>query len=624
MAKWTLKKVFAENKTNFALAGILLLATFLRFHRLGFQSLWLDELHTLIEANPNTGWGNLLFFLKCCDPHPILFFATEYLFLDIFGYNETVARVVPALAGVLSVGAIFLLGKELNNTRSGLYAALFTAINMFHINYSQEARPYIFTFLFCTLSVLYLIRLIREPSLKHALLYALMVLLMIYSHYFGLFALAAQGIIGIVFLIIEKENKLKLFRYFIWSAAVVIVVYLPWLPFLKGVSDIRSFWIQRPSSGFAVDYFYEYFGSENLLRPVLVLLLFSFILAVWRQPATTSQQVKNNSFLMAFVVCTIWIVVTFFIPYLRSLLVIPMLHPRYTFVVLPAFILVLSIGLENIPNKVVQYLVLLVFVILSLTDLFYVKRYYRTVTKTQFRELSEHIFADTTNNFPFIVEEATAWHHQYYKQKSGNTVPLLIGKKEALVDSILTQSSPRFELEGFWIIGVHGEKQPAPELLSALDSMYVQTEQIDLHDAWARLFVAKKGENKNLVLYNYAVFGENNVFDYGGIKVAPIWEKDIVSTPLPIKKGEHSISFLAKGDPLNKIYPQVTVFFNDKKAGSFVAGEIFEQSTAFPFSVATDTPLVIKLRMENDAVNRLSNEDRNAFIQHVMIETTKK
>ena len=39
-------------KENGVLLIIIFLATFLRFYHLDFQSIWLDEIHTMIESDP--------------------------------------------------------------------------------------------------------------------------------------------------------------------------------------------------------------------------------------------------------------------------------------------------------------------------------------------------------------------------------------------------------------------------------------------------------------------------------------------------------------------------------------------------------------------------------------------
>src|SRR5688572_24771984 len=145
---------------------ILLIGALFRFSGLDNQSLWLDELHTMNEADPNISWAALFNQLKCCDPHPPLHFIITRLSFSLFGHTEMVARMVTAVAGTLSILVMYGLGKELKNKNLGLLAALLTSFNYYNVFYSQEARVYIFAFLFAALSFLFFIKLIKKPVLK--------------------------------------------------------------------------------------------------------------------------------------------------------------------------------------------------------------------------------------------------------------------------------------------------------------------------------------------------------------------------------------------------------------------------------------------------------------------------
>ena len=46
-------------KLNFILIAILILAAIFRFYNIGFQGAWLDELHTLKEADPSLTFKEL-------------------------------------------------------------------------------------------------------------------------------------------------------------------------------------------------------------------------------------------------------------------------------------------------------------------------------------------------------------------------------------------------------------------------------------------------------------------------------------------------------------------------------------------------------------------------------------
>jgi uncharacterized membrane protein len=68
------------------------------------------------------------------------------------------------LIGVLGLVAMYALGREVGGRKAGLAACFFTAINWFHILYSQEVRFYGLLFLFTVLSYLFFIRAYRQGT----------------------------------------------------------------------------------------------------------------------------------------------------------------------------------------------------------------------------------------------------------------------------------------------------------------------------------------------------------------------------------------------------------------------------------------------------------------------------
>ena len=123
---------------DFLIPTILLtvIASWLRFHNLGGDSFWLDEIFTINTARLGFigGLNNL--------HHPPFGYWLTTGFLTSFGELEFVARLSSAIAGILAVPMLAVLGKVSGQHRVGLWAAFLLAIAPFHIRYSQEARQY--------------------------------------------------------------------------------------------------------------------------------------------------------------------------------------------------------------------------------------------------------------------------------------------------------------------------------------------------------------------------------------------------------------------------------------------------------------------------------------------------
>ena len=104
-------------KSNYILLAIIFIATIARFYHIDFQSVWLDEIHTLNEANPTKSFSEVYEALLVSEPHPPLFFFITHIAFKLFGYTTFVARIVSAIIGIVGVFSIFLLGKEIFNKK---------------------------------------------------------------------------------------------------------------------------------------------------------------------------------------------------------------------------------------------------------------------------------------------------------------------------------------------------------------------------------------------------------------------------------------------------------------------------------------------------------------------------
>lgn len=609
-----MKKQLSLTKTNLVLLGILLAAFALRFYHLGFQSFWLDELQAVRETALSGNWKELSWFLRYADFNPPLFFILEKITFHFFGIHEFTARAVSAIAGIINVWAVYLLGKELYSKRLGCIAALFVCINPFFIYYAQEARPYALAALMATFSFLFLIRFIKTPDRKHSLYYAVFTLLMLYTHYFGLFVLVAQFIIVII-CGINAPGRKKFFTNFVISGLIILLGFLPLLSLLHTISGVRSIWINPPSEHFAADFFFRFFGNSDLLKPFLYLFLLSLFVHLFILSPKEKGNIRNRPLTFSFLICSVWIFTVFLIPYLRSVIVVPMLVPRYTIVLLPAFIILLALGVELISSKTIQYALLSFFVIASIVHIFPVTKYYSAISKTQFRQLAETIAKNKTGVYP-VVAGKTAWHQQYYLHQFGFRGKVIAGEREQVMDSLLRENKQRSDIAGFWITGAHNDKQLLPpEVYARLDSAFYLVQQYDFFDARAQLYFSRSGK-EDANNKKFRQFKMQPVIRLNKEQVAVVWDTAAVSDTVLLQKGKYKMMLFARGTSVDGIYPHITLSVGNKAVGSCYLSSNYEQKT-FTFTIEQNINTVCTISMDNDAVDKSKREDRNVLIKSV-------
>ncbi len=592
----------------------------MRLWKIDFQSLWLDELHTMNESDPDITWEKMLFYLKCCDPHPPLHFFLSKVSFTLFGHTALTARLISAIAGTVSVWGMYLLGKEILNSKLGLIAAVLTTVNYYNLFYSQEARNYILAFLFAAFSFLFLIRLLKKMTIKNSILYALFSLLLLYSHYYSLFVLASQIVLILFFFFYtEKAEKKTYIKRFLLSGSLIGVGYAPWLPYLQETSNISSFWLGPVGDNFISEFFFTYFGNPALLKQLLVILLLGYLFSVFYvEKPHTLNPAKSNPLLFSFIILSTWIIITYLIPYLRSILVIPMLFPRYTIVVLPAFLIAIAYGICLINFKIVRTIILSLFIIFSLINIVIVRKYYSDVSKTQFREMTKFVVENNKENYP-IIDELVSWQHQYYFKAFKFKPTILEGSKLNVVDSILAGKNPKYVLNGFWIVGAHGEQPLTSDQRKELDSAYAMTMEQKFHDAWAQLYISKKIDS-NSRLINYTDFEENASTLFPDDRSIALWGGFIKTKPIWLTGGKYKVTVSSRGSVAKGEYARLVIWANDKKVLEFTTTGGF-QTQKFDLDLANDEDVTFKVELTNDYSG--ADGDRNAFISSFVITKQK-
>lgn len=476
-----------KHKYEVGLAAIIVLATVLRFYRLNYQSLWYDELYTMNEADPSLSWKTFFdFYLK--DEHPPMFFAMERIMFTLFGYEDNVARILPAIAGVLNIYAIYLLGKEFLSKKLGLLAALLLTVNSYAIYFSQEARAYTFFSLFATLSLLFFLRVLKQRKTSDIVKHGVSTALMLYSHYFSLFAVFAQLVLVIIFWLNEQEHKRALFLAFFKSMLLALVLYVPCFPFLYATSKIEKYWTEPQPVTFVLNYYADFFGAYYLLYPLLLFLPVLYLYFVYRS-WQENKSIRKNPVVLSAIVLMTTIILSFGIPYLRSVLVTPMFQNRYFFFTIPLFILIHAMAIVLIKNRVLSYSLFLLFALIQLYNVIIVQEYYSKVRKEDMRSLTTYI-ADNGKQYS-IINEKSAWNQQYYLKKKGYTGNYVLGKMEVTLDSIVKGINKRPLTDTVWLEGGYTDHRAPEEVMKEFGTKYTKVSEQHFHDAWAELWVKK-------------------------------------------------------------------------------------------------------------------------------------
>lgn len=206
-------------KNNKILISILLVSIVVRLISLD-QSLWLDEAINVVYARSN----DFLWFVTkypIGDFHPSGWFATLWIWGNIFGWSEIAVRMPSVIFGVLTILFTYLIGKELFSKKIGLLGALMLCFAPLHIYYSQEARMYSLS-AFAVIFSFYSLTLFVNKKKLGWLYFLISTVLVLYSDYVAYFIFSVQ----LIYVIIYYKNFLK---NYLFVFAVALIFYIPWL-----------------------------------------------------------------------------------------------------------------------------------------------------------------------------------------------------------------------------------------------------------------------------------------------------------------------------------------------------------------------------------------------------------
>jgi mannosyltransferase len=148
-----------RRSTLLILAAITIVGGLLRVYQIDSQGLWLDEAFSIWIARQPL--ADMFSWMARIDQHPPLYYLLLHFWMRL-GQDAGTVRALSALAGVLNIPVLYLLGRRLAGRRVGLLAAAILAVSPFHVRFAQEARMYTWLNLNVSLATLALARLLAD------------------------------------------------------------------------------------------------------------------------------------------------------------------------------------------------------------------------------------------------------------------------------------------------------------------------------------------------------------------------------------------------------------------------------------------------------------------------------
>lgn len=404
---------FDPDRWTVGVIVVLLMGASLRLYRLGEESLWLDEVYSVLDVTTRT--SQELLFMPLIKLHLPVYYLTLHYWVELFGVSEASLRAPSALFGIATIGAIYLVGTQLYDRQVGLLSAVLVAFSTHQVYYSQEARMYSLLVLLTTLSFYWLARVTAGGTRRDIAGYLVTTVLLAYTHPFSLFVLLAQNLYIVTAPLLGRNDSLTIpLRRWVGIQTVVGLVTAPWVLYTiydVVANDGSPGWLNEPTLMGLIMLPVKYVGwgsSQEELRvsgeflpgiriAILLLLVVCALFGLTnrslvrttdslpRLARSTDREGPHGAYLLL-----LWATIPILVPAGLSFFLDPMLSVRYT---LPASVGLFVLVASGVRHLSYAHLNVVVAVVLVTVLLFPVIGYYSVDHRPQWDDATDHVGA---------------------------------------------------------------------------------------------------------------------------------------------------------------------------------------------------------------------------------------
>lgn len=401
-----------QKKVGIILVFILILGAVLLLYQLGQKSFWISEMDSLNKAR-----ANLKFILKTVHMSPFYHFLLH--FWTKISLKESFVRLPSVVFALFSILLLFKLGKTLFNYKIGLLSSFFLAISPMFILYAREARMYSLLVLLSLFSISFFVKLLEKNKIIYWLGYLSSTLLGVFTHASIFFIIGFQNI----FILFERRRYREIVKrwWLIQSLIIILPLFLRFLPSIYRFRDLIYFvryripyslpfssWVNIPYTFFAFS-LGETVMPWNLYIVIPAAFIFGscFILG-WYSIRANKEKLLSMGLYFVFPL----LVIAFFNNF----------WPKYLLPILPAYYLIISIGILRLKNIKIKTFLVLSIALLSSYSLFnyYTNSHFHNMNYVEpYRELMQYIKKNSYKDDGLICSYNPCLSHYYQVEGLG-------------------------------------------------------------------------------------------------------------------------------------------------------------------------------------------------------------
>jgi uncharacterized membrane protein len=382
--------------------AMLIAGFLLRIFNLEVTGLWMDEIHSANGTDPDNSLAEVIEY--CKRDQPPVFFVMLHYWYKLFSFNDFSGRLFVVLTGCAGIISMFFVGREFKNDMVGLAASFITTINYFHVDFSRQIRFYPLVFLLASLSFLFFLRIFKRRRVVDFVLYSVSTAALLNTHYFGMVVFASQFILFVYIIFWKRISDWRFITASLLSGVIAGLSFLHWLPVIQSDLQIPEFHVQQIPWYFPALYYWVYF------RDVVTCVIFAAMIFLALRGIYSRWKGKSSS--IEDVILLGWVGLGFLIPLIYSLLRMPMMEYKYTFIVVPGIFIFVALGFEAITRASLKPILAAVLLASFLINSIFVNSIYFRKPFEAWREVTEEI--KKTGHLNEVAFTEYAWYFRYY------------------------------------------------------------------------------------------------------------------------------------------------------------------------------------------------------------------
>jgi hypothetical protein len=324
------------------------------------SKLWLDEAQTVNIAS---------FPIRMLpaglrhDGAPPLYYVLLHFWMGLVGHSDMDVRALSGIFAVLTLPVMWWVVRRGFGRVEAIGSLAFLATSPFAVYFATETRMYSLIILLVAAGIAAVMALLSRPTVPRALLVALFTSLLVYTHYWAFYLLAAVGAWLAILVLKDRGERRRAALFGLAGIALGAASFLPWLgSFLYQHKHTGTPWAAGPSLASTFGWIGGFTGNESVQNQLLNvhlelgLTVFLLLLAFGYAASPAGRDALEFRLLgqprartLAFV-----LLVTFVIGYLASRQANTAYQPRYASVVFPIAVILVGLGVAALPNRWIQ------------------------------------------------------------------------------------------------------------------------------------------------------------------------------------------------------------------------------------------------------------------------------